>query len=77
MICRVSTILKKMHISATRNPTFGENAFLILSDGTEAQTSVKLILDDEANRSDGSEEADPDFGTPAKPAPGEEKPLPR
>jgi hypothetical protein len=50
LICRVGTIPKgKLRRNETWEPSFGSSAFFILSDGTEAQTSVNLTFGDEKN----------------------------
>jgi hypothetical protein len=67
IICRVSTVLKNMRNNPTRNTTFGENAFFVLSDGTEAQTNVKLTFDDKMYN-EKPEETPPLSTAPAKPA---------
>ena len=51
MICRVSTVQRHLRIDGGRNPAVGEKAFFILSDGTQAQTTVKMITDEDAGKS--------------------------
>jgi hypothetical protein len=53
LICRTATVPQG---AATRNrkwePSFGSSAFFVLSDGTEAKTSVNLTFGDEASPSE-------------------------
>jgi hypothetical protein len=67
LVCRVSTVQKNMRLSTVRNPAFGENAFFILSDGTEARASVKLTFDDRINDNEKPEESATVSGVAAPP----------
>jgi hypothetical protein len=46
LICRVNTIPQHVARNQRWEPSFGSSAFFILSDGTEAQTSVHLTFGD-------------------------------
>ncbi len=46
LICRVQTVPIKLARNQTWEPSFGSSAFFILSDGTEAKTSVNLTFGD-------------------------------
>ena len=48
MICRVGTVPQHLARNQRWEPSFGSSAFFILSDGTEAKTSVNLTFGDEA-----------------------------
>ena len=67
LICRVSTIQKNMRSNETRHPTFEENAFSILSDGTETQVSVKLTVGNETSEDDKPEKTTPSSDAPRHP----------
>ena len=56
-----------MRSNETRHPTFEENAFSILSDGTEAQVSVKLTVGNETSADDKPEETTPSSNAPRHP----------
>jgi hypothetical protein len=67
LICRVSTVQKNMRSNKTGYPIFEENAFSILSDGTEAQISVKLTVGEETISDDKPEEMTPSSNAPRHP----------
>jgi hypothetical protein len=49
LICRVSTVPRRaLRRNETWEPTFGSSAFFILSDGTEAKSSVNMTFGDES-----------------------------
>jgi len=52
LICRVNTIPQHVARNQKWEPSFGSSAFFILSDGTEAQTSVHLSYGDADSSSD-------------------------
>jgi hypothetical protein len=57
LICRVSTVPRRALAQHERwLPVFGSNAFFILSDGMEAQTSVKLTFGDATQPAEKTEE---------------------
>ncbi len=65
LICRVSIIPQGRRLqNETWKPTFGSSAFFILSDGTEAQTSVNLSFGDAAQPREEPADSTPD-STPA------------
>jgi hypothetical protein len=68
-ICRTATVPRG---AAARNrkwkPSFGASAFFILSDGTEAQTSVNLSFGDEARPSEKPADTEPAATPPAHPS---------
>ena len=64
MICRVSLVPRgKLPANTERSPSLGSAAFFILSDGTEAQSHVKVNFGDEA----GPEEKPGDASEPEAP----------
>ena len=69
LICRTSTVPRS---PARRNekwvPAFGASAFFILSDGTEAQSSVNLSFGDETHPSEKPAEKSPVLASPPRPA---------
>jgi hypothetical protein len=68
LICRTTTAPRG---TLARNQkwerAFGASAYFILSDGTEAQTSVSLTFGDGAGRADGSPESVPPPASPGRP----------
>jgi hypothetical protein len=68
LICRTATIPRR---TVTRNqkwePSFGASAFFILSDGTEAQTSVNLSFGDGIQPNGASPDASQAPTSPARP----------
>jgi len=69
LICRVATVPKKvLKRGESWEPTFGSSAFFILSDGTEAQTSVHLTFGDQGQPSAQPEKTAPPKPVPAAPA---------
>jgi hypothetical protein len=68
LICRTTTVPKR---TAARNrkeePSFGSSAFFILSDGMEAQTSVKVLSGDGTYPSEKPAEATSPPSSPARP----------
>jgi hypothetical protein len=76
LICRVSLAPQKMRRNETWEPTFGSSAFFILSDGTEAQSSVHMTFGDGANSGDKPEEAAPESKAPPRPVLKRGKPSP-
>jgi hypothetical protein len=69
LICRTATIPRG---AAAQNqdwkPSFGSSAFFVLSDGTEAKTSVQLSFGDVTGSAEKSPEETPDTPSPARPA---------
>jgi hypothetical protein len=68
LICRVATVplgnaARRRHFE----PSFGASAFFILSDGTEAQTSVNLSFGDETSQVEKAPEAAPGATSPSRP----------
>jgi len=71
MICRVSLAPRgKLPTNAEWNPSLGSAAFFILSDGTEAQSHVKINFGDET-----SPEEKPDNATEPKPQLKPQRPV--
>jgi hypothetical protein len=68
LICRTATVPRRI---AARNrkeePSFGSSAFFILSDGMEAQTSVKVLSGDGTNPGEKPAEATTAPSPPARP----------
>jgi hypothetical protein len=67
LICRISTVQKNARRNEMTHPTIGKNAFFILSDSAEAQTSVKITFGDEVREADKQEETTPSHNVPAHP----------
>jgi hypothetical protein len=69
MICRVGTVPQRLAKNQKWEPSFGSSAFFILSDGTEAKTSVNLTFGDGAKPAEEpAADKTPDSREPAKPA---------
>jgi hypothetical protein len=66
MICRVNTIPQHVSRNQRWEPSFGSSAFFILSDGTEAQTSVHLSFGDGTSKEEKPEDTTPSTN-PARP----------
>ena len=67
IICRVATVPKgKLARNQTWEPSFGSSAFSILSDGTEAKTSVNLSFGDGSQTSE--KPADTTPASPTRPS---------
>ena len=65
LICRTATVPRGAAARKGKwEPSFGSSAFFILSDGTEAKTSVNLTFGDEAP---GKKPADPAPASPTRP----------
>jgi len=68
LICRTATVPRGR---AARNrkeePSFGSSAFFILSDGMEAQTSVRVLSGDGTPSTDKPDEATPGPSAPKRP----------
>jgi len=68
LICRVGTVPQgKLRRNETWEPSFGSSAFFILSDGTEAKTSVNLSFGDEEKTDENPADATPATNAPARP----------
>ena len=68
LICRTTTVPRGTLAKHQKwEPAFGASAYFILSDGTEAQTSVNLTFGDGAERPNSSPEAIPSVTSPARP----------
>jgi hypothetical protein len=69
LICRTATIPRgSLGRNQRYEPFFGASAFFILSDGMEAQTSVKVLSNDGAPSSENPAESAPASGSPARPS---------
>ena len=53
MICRVSTVQRNKGLRSAGEPEVEDRAFFILSDGVEARTSMKMTLDENADKNAG------------------------
>jgi hypothetical protein len=68
LICRTATVPRgRLSRDQKWEPSFGSSAFFILSDGMEAQSSVKLSFGDKTQSSDKPEEAEPASKTTPRP----------
>ncbi len=68
LICRVATVPRGSAARRqSREPSFGGSAFFILSDGTEAQTSVNLSFGDGSHPAETSPDAPKPASSPARP----------
>jgi hypothetical protein len=67
LICRVNTIPQRVARNQRWEPSFGSSAFFILSDGTEAQTSVRLSFGDAAGASEKPTDTAPPPSSPSRP----------
>jgi len=68
LICRVGTVPQgKLHRNETWEPSFGSSAFFILSDGTEAKSSVNLSFGHEEKTDENPADATPATNAPARP----------
>ncbi len=69
MICRSSTIPQGIEdLGGKWKPLFGSSAFFILSDGTEARSSVSLSFDDGTRPAKKPAEAEPSPGASTRPS---------
>jgi hypothetical protein len=69
LICRTATIPRGTTARERKwEPSFGSSAFFILSDGMEAQTSVRVLLGDGTHSSEKPADAAPDPSAPARPS---------
>lgn len=67
LICRVSTLPQHVARNEKWSPSFGSSAYFILSDGTEAQTSVHLTYGDGSQSTDKPADAAPTPAAPQRP----------
>lgn len=78
LICRTNTVPRgRLRPNQRWEPAFGAAAYFVLSDGTEAQTSVNLTFGDGAGRNESPPETAPSVAAPARPPltrPGRAKP---
>ena len=69
LICRTATIPRgPIGPNSRYEPIFGASAFFILSDGMEAQTSVKVLSSDGTASSEDPAETSTDSGSPGRPS---------
>jgi hypothetical protein len=67
LICRVSTLPQHVARNEKWSPAFGSSAFFILSDGTEAQTSVHLTYGDAGESPEKPADIAPASASPQRP----------
>lgn len=69
LICRVSTVPQRaLQRNQKWEPVFGSSAYFILSDGTEAKSSVNLTFGDEKPSDEKPADTTPPRSSPARPA---------
>ena len=69
LICRVSTVPQRaLQRNQKWEPVFGSSAYFILSDGTEAKSSVNLTFGDEKPSDEQPADTTPPRSSPARPA---------
>jgi hypothetical protein len=70
LICRTATVPgRALRRNERWEPAFGASAYFILSDGTEAQTSVNLTFGDAAGQGGNAPAPAPPLATPQPPSP--------
>jgi hypothetical protein len=74
LICRLSTVPRRLQQNQIWKQSFGSSAFFILSDGMEVKTSVRLIFGDGTDVDDKPAEKAPAADAPNRPVLKREKP---